>query len=211
MPMKSPLPRELLVLALLLLPACAPTGTPGAKGGDHNVTAVDPQRDTDAARRHNDRAAELIGQDNLGEAEKELKAALAADMFFGPAHSNLGTVFFRQKKFYQACQEYQYAAEMMPKKAEPRGNLGLVLEAVGRFEEAAKAYEDALTCDPDAIVIEGNLARAYVRLGRKDDRTRKLLNEVVMKDSRPEWISWAKDRLALMARPTTTSTSAPAE
>ncbi|GAF94370.1 unnamed protein product, partial [marine sediment metagenome] len=36
------------------------------------------------------------------------------------------------------------------------------------------------------------------RSNRKDARTRQLLGEVVMKDHRPQWVTWAQQRLALM-------------
>ena len=39
------------------------------------------------------------------------------------------------------------------------------------------------------------------RLGRKDDETRKLLQEVALKDPRPTWTAWARTQLALLGQP----------
>ncbi len=47
----------------------------------------------------------------------------------------------------------------------------------------------------------GNLARVYVRGNREDERTRQLLGDIVLKDQRPEWVTWAKERLATAIRP----------
>ena len=142
---------------------------------------------------------------------KAFQTALSADLFFGPAHNNLGTVYLRQQKYYLAAWEFQYAEQLMPHQAEPRNNLGLVYEAVGKLDDAANSYEQALDLEPENPRIAGNLARVYIRGNRTDDKTRKLLESIVMKDTRPDWIAWARERLALMgaARPTTTPTSTP--
>jgi hypothetical protein len=48
--------------------------------------------------------------------------------------------------------------------------------------------------------IAGNLARIYVRTNRKDDRTRQLLSDIVLKDTRPAWVAWAQERLAIFGK-----------
>ena len=165
---------------------------------DYKTVAADPQRDTPKAQVHNASAAKLLACDELQEAEKELKAALKADLFFGPAHNNLGTVYYRQQKFYLAAWEFQYAAKLMPNKAEPRNNLGMVFEAVGKLDDATKSYEEAVALEPEATEIVGNLARAYVKNNRKDEKTKELLTKIVMKDDRPPWVTWAKEHLATL-------------
>jgi Flp pilus assembly protein TadD len=102
--------------------------------------------------------------------------------------------------------EFNYAAKLMPNKVEPKNNLGMVLESVGKLDQSAKNYEEAMALEPDNVVVAGNLARVYVRTNRRDEKTRELLTDVVTKDPRPEWVSWAKDRLVRMGQPT----SAPA-
>lgn len=169
----------------------------------------DPHRDTEAARRHQVRGVQLLKDGQTDQAEKAFQAALSADLFFGPAHNNLGTVYLHQKKYYLAAWEFQYAERLMPHQAEPRNNLGLVYEAVGKLGDAAKSYEQALDLEPENPRIAGNLARVYVRGNRTDDKTRKLLESIVMKDHRPEWIGWARERLALMGKPRS-ATTAPA-
>jgi Flp pilus assembly protein TadD len=192
-----------VILAVLAAALCGGCGGKGdAAGNNYQTVATDVHRNTDIAIAHNARAVELIAQDKLDEAEKALRAALAADVMMGPAHNNLGLVYFRQSKYYLAAWDFQYASQLMPNKAEPKNNLGMVFENVGKLDEAAEQYEQALGIDPDDARIVGNLARTYVRAGRVDARTRGLLREVVMKDGRPEWTDWARERLAIMGEST---------
>ena len=155
-----------------------------------------PNRDTSLARAHNATALQQMNDGNFEGAEKELKDALAADMFFGPAHNNLGTVYFNQKKFYLAAWEFQYAVKLMPGQVEPLNNLGLVFEKVGRLNDAEQWYDKALSLKPESPEVIGNLARVHIRENRKDEKTLDLLSKIVMKDSRPEWIAWARQQLA---------------
>jgi Tfp pilus assembly protein PilF len=191
-----------LVITVMLAALCGCQKQEDLRSGEYKTLPNDPGRNGQVARENNAKAVEHLQKDDLSAAEKELSAALTADMFFGPAHNNLGTVYYRQKKYYQAAWEFQYAAKLMPNKAEPRNNLGMVFEAVGKLDDAAKHYEEALQIEPDTMEVVGNLAHVYVRANRKDDRTRKLLDEIVMKDTRLDWITWAREKLAALPQAT---------
>ena len=160
-----------------------------------------PNRDTSLARAHNAAGLQHLNDGNFEGAEKELKDALAADMFFGPAHNNLGTLYFKQEKFYLAAWEFQYAVKLMPGQIEPLNNLGLVFEKVGRLNDAEQWYDKALSLKPESPEVIGNLARVQIRSHKKDEKTLELLSKIVMKDSRPEWISWAQQQLAFTREP----------
>jgi cytochrome c-type biogenesis protein CcmH/NrfG len=88
----------------------------------------------------------------------------------------------------------------MPNQPEPRNNLGLVFEAVGRMDDAVKAYDDALKLEPDGANYLGNAARARVRRGDKGPELRDLLSKLIERDRREEWVSWAKERLAMLPK-----------
>ena len=47
---------------------------------------------------------------------------------------------------------------------------------------------------PEAL---GNLARVEIRLGGEPEMIRPILKELLMNDSRPEWIGWAEDQLGV--------------
>ena len=172
----------------------------------YQTLAADPRRDSAQAEAENRRGKALLGEGQPAQAEEALKTALAADLFHGPAHNNLGAAYLAQKKLYLAAWEFQYAARLMPGRPEPRNNLGMVFEAVGRTDEAAAEYRKALEVSPEDPEIIGNLARCRVRAGHKDDRTRELLEQLVLKDPRPEWVDWARGELGKLPPP-----AAPAE
>lgn len=178
---------------------------------DYKTVSAPEQHKSEVARSAHATALRQLERGELALAECSLKDALAADVFFGPAHNTLGTIYLKQKKYYLASWEFQYAANLMPSQSAPLNNLGLVFEAVGRLDEAAGWYDKGLALAPEAEEITANLARAYVRSGRKDDRTRTLLHTVVMKDRRPEWVSWARNQLARLPKQApTTAASQPA-
>lgn len=194
-----PLRLTATVLAFVLLAGGCASG--GKRSREYVTVPESPNRDTAAADRLTRKATELIERDDLNGAEESLKRALAADVTHGPAHNTLGIVYYRTNRYYLAAWEFQYAARLLPHKPEPRNNLGLVLEAVGRLEEAAETYAEAKDLEPDNPQFIGNLARARIRQGDRSSQTRQLLEEIVMKDTRPEWVEWARRRLALMGRP----------
>jgi Flp pilus assembly protein TadD len=190
------LPLVVMLAAGCLLPACGSTSKD--TGSIYRTVSDEPQRNSELARKHHDEALKLIEAGELDKAEVSLKRALQADVTFGPAHNNLGKVYFHQKKLYLAAWEFQYAAKLMPHHPEPKNNLGLVLEASGQLDAAVENLQEALKLAPDHPELIGNLARIRLRRGDEGPEIRDLLQQVVVKDTRPEWVDWAKHKLALM-------------
>jgi Flp pilus assembly protein TadD len=189
----------LIALPVMLLPAgfgCA-SGGREFKGG-YETVSPDPRRDSDAAEQFNEKALRHLDQADYGRAETDLKAALSADVMYGPAHNNLGKVYYHQGKLYLAAWEFQYAAKLMPNVPEPRNNLGLVFESAGKLDEAVASYDEARGLEPDNVQFIGNLARARVRRGDDDAGVRDLLRQLVLRETRPQWSDWARQRLMSM-------------
>ena len=180
---------------IFILVGCA-SHRNGVEQGNYQTVGKDPHRDTELARKLNDQAVDDLNKENYDGAEKELKQALDADITFGPAHNNLGTVYFQHHRLYLAAWEYQYAIKLMPGQAEPRNNLGLVLEQVGKLDDAVENYAKAKELAPEEPQFIGNLARARIRRGDKGNDIKELLTQVVLHDSRPEWSEWAKEQSA---------------
>lgn len=126
-----------------------------------------------------------------------MQKSLLADVTYGPAHNNLGKIYYGQRNFYLAAWEFEYANKLMPHRAECQNNLGLVYEAVGKLDEAIDSYSIAYAADPKNPVVIGNLARARVRRGDDDPVVAQLLADLKLYDSRPEWVAWASERLAV--------------
>ncbi len=166
------------------------------KGSEkYRTISTQPFRDTDTAKRENEIGLEHLANDDLDMAEDAFRRALTADVEFGPAHNNLGKVYFKQKKWYKAAWEFERARKLLPNKVEPLNNLGLVCEQAGDLDEAVEYYRQAIKLDSQNIRCRANLARAMIRRGDKTDEVRTLLKEILQDDDRPEWLIWAKKQL----------------
>jgi Flp pilus assembly protein TadD len=169
------------------------------KGGDkYRTVAAQPGRDTDAAKKHNRRGVKLLKQGKLDAAKGAFNQALTADVEFGPAHNNLGKVYFKRERWYKAAWEFEYARKLMPKRPGPYNNLGLVLEQGGELERAIKQFRKAHQHAPENIEYLGNLTRALIKRGDRTKEVRRFLERILDEDTRPAWLTWAKRRLATL-------------
>jgi len=187
----------IVCLCLLSLTGCASNKGHGDPA-EYQTVGKDPRRDTDAAKADNLRAVQALAKNDYPHAETALKKALAEDIMFGPAHNNLGKVYFHQNKLYLAAWEFEYAAKLMPHVIEPKNNIGLVFEAAGKWDQAVQHYSDALTLEPENSELIANAARARLRRGDNNAEVRSLLSKLVMIDTRPEWVEWARRKLVLL-------------
>jgi hypothetical protein len=73
----------------------------------------------------------------------------------------------------------------------------MVMEKVGKMEQAIEAYETANMLCPNHPEVVGNLARAWWIQDKTNLRTRELLEHLVFVDTRPDWVSWAKEQIAV--------------
>lgn len=154
--------------------------------------------DTAKAQAKNECGLDLLERNELDDAEAAFMDALNADVMFGPAHNNLGKVYYEQSKFYLAAWEFRYAIKLMPNQPEPRNNLGLVFEAADQIDKAVDYYAEALGVEPDNTEVLGNLVRARIDRGDRGEDIRELLRELVLKDTRPPWVRWARETLVRM-------------
>ena len=181
-----------LVIAALVGMGCANMSGGRGNGATYRTVAVEPGRDTEAAKRANEAGLEHLAKGEIEQAAKAFERALTADVEFGPAHNNLGRVYFKQKDWYKAAWEFEYAGKLLPKHAAPRNNLGLVFEEVGQLDRAVEYYREAVNLDPENIQYRSNLCRALVRRGDRTSEVRNLLERMLQQDDRPEWRVWAK-------------------
>ena len=182
---------SLFILAVLIAAA-------GCDSSNHHrvVATAPPGQDTALARAENDLAYQLIHDGKDQEAEAHLHKAIEADVTFGPAHNNLGLIYYRQGRYYDAAWEFYNTTKLMPYQPDVRNNLGMVLEMdVTKYNEAIDSYEQARKLAPDNPEYLANLARAKDRRGDRDEEIKKLLQELAFKDSRPEWRDWARMKL----------------
>lgn len=201
-------------LSTLLSIAGCSTGTHSRQDPGYRTIPADLGRDTDTAREQTylgvallngaeanyaDGGEETDYLEDLAQAEAYFRGALEADIMYGPAHNNLGRIYYLQERYYEAAWEFQYAAQLMPHRPIPRNNLGLVFEATGQLEKAEEHFRGAFEAEPDNPEFLGNLARAKVRQGERSEELLDLLQQIVMKDSRPEWRRWAEEQHRFIA------------
>jgi Tfp pilus assembly protein PilF len=177
-----------LLIALALV-ACRATGS-----GPYEPTA-DAARNPVVAQELSSKAADLIESDP-DEAERLLREALSADLFFGPAHNNLGVLYIEEGKLYEAAGEFEWARKLMPGHPDPRMNLALTLERAGRTDEAIQTYKTALEVFPGHVPTEQALARLYVRSGARPEELDGMLARVAMQGETEAWREWAAEHRA---------------
>lgn len=175
---------------------CATKPAAVAERVEYQTLDKSPRQETDVARTASAKAIALMADGKEAEAEAMFKQALTADVMYGPAHNELGLLYYHQKKMYPAAWEFQYAAKLMPNRPEPRNNLGMVLEAAGKLDDAVESYNKAIAMAPDSAQIIGNLVRARIRRGDTGMDVNTLLAKLVERDTRPEWLNWARERLS---------------
>ncbi|MEM8784150.1 MAG: tetratricopeptide repeat protein [Planctomycetota bacterium] len=197
-PIKSLAAAFTSAVVLAFFTACQ-SADPSSVG--YETPGADRAGNSKAAREKTEAAMVAFDGGDLEIAERLLKEALTDDVAFGPAHNNLGQVYFEQGRYYLAAWEFEYASKLMPYRPEPRNNLGLVLEAVRRYDEAVTQFQAAKDLAPDHPELIGNLARAKYRRGDRGDQLRDLLGEILLKDTRPSWRDWAENRLVHLDDP----------
>jgi Tfp pilus assembly protein PilF len=176
-----------LLVALMLI---------GCKAADAGPYAPESEarRDPVRAQELSAQAADWIDSDP-DQAERLLRDALGADLFFGPAHNNLGVVYLKQAKLYEAAGEFEWARKLMPGHPDPRMNLALTLEQAGQTDEAIATYRAALEVWPGHIGSVQALARLHVLARRETPELAGWLFEIALRGETDRWRKWARGNL----------------
>lgn len=189
-----------------LLALIAVTGLFGLNIGCSNRFAPSPYasggeqpRNPERARALHSRATAVLDEDP-DFAEKLLREALAADLYHGPAHNNLGVLLLAREELYAAATEFEWARKLMPGHPDPRVNLALTLERAGRFDEALKTYESALAVWENYLPALQGKARLQVATRTIDDSTEHALREIALR-GQSDWRAWARQQLAEHSMP----------
>lgn len=157
-------------------------------------------RDSLLAQSLTERAAAMMGG-RPEEAERLLREALTADLFYGPAHNDLGVLKLDAGDYYAAAAEFEWARKLLPGHPDPRMNLGLTLERAGRIDDAMASYDAALEAYPGHLPTMQALARLQLRHHRADARTRPMLQEIALGGETEQWRVWAQRQLIALASP----------
>jgi Flp pilus assembly protein TadD len=165
------------------------------RGSEYQTVAAIPGGDTQAAVDQNRRGLELLAAGDTDGAEAAFKAALEADVFFGPAHNNLGSIYYSRGELYLAAWEFQYAARLAPDDPRPHNNLAEVYQAAGKDDKALAAFTRAHELQPDSQQIAASLVRVRLKLGKTDGQTAELLEALVNESDDDTLRNWAAGQL----------------
>lgn len=181
----------LLLTAVMLLLGCATT----VPSSNPYAPATASARDVRRADALNLEAMTVV-EDDEQKAESLLREALTADLYHGPAHNNLGVLYLRQGKLYEAAHEFEWSRKLLPGHPDPRMNLAITLERAGRVDEALAAYESALEVYPGHIGTLQGLTRLQLRRGLSDSQTLGHLQEIALRGDTDAWRNWAQRQIS---------------
>lgn len=183
--------RCVAVLALVSV-AVLSTGCGSSRPSAYDSASA-ATRDTVRAQGLTQRAAAIIDEDPE-KAEALLRDALGHDLFFGPAHNNLGVIYLQRGELYSAANEFEWARKLMPGHPDPRINLALTLEKAGQADDAAASYRAALEMAPLSVDAMTGLARLQIKTADTSGETAELLRKIERSTDDTELRSWARDQ-----------------
>ena len=182
-----------VLLIPLLLASCHSAGS-----SSPYAVQSEAERATTVAEKLSREGADLIATDP-SKAEALLRDALTKDLYYGPAHNNLGVVFLNEGKLYEAAHEFEWARKLLPGNPDPRVNLALTLERAGRTDEAFKSYETALEVSPEYLPAIEGAASVAMRSSRSEPRLRAWLDAIALGSPDSNWSTWAKSARARLS------------
>jgi Flp pilus assembly protein TadD len=122
---------------------------------------------------------------DLGEAEKDLRQALAIDPSFTLAHTKLGEVLQRQGRDDEAVQSFERTVAIAPLSPVEFNAIGNLHRRHGRIDRAIDAYRDALRADPQYIGAYNNLGLCLQERGRLDEAEELYAKALVIRPENP--------------------------
>lgn len=105
----------------------------------------------------------------LADAERDYRAALAADPTHTDALHLLGVLRHQQGRHAEAADLVGRAVRLRPDDAGLQLNLGNALKALGQLDGAIERFRNALTLAPEFPLAHYNLGNAYAAAGRHAD------------------------------------------
>ncbi len=116
---------------------------------------------------------DLVAEGNIASAEPVCAKAVELKPDFAPARINLGVVYFRQRRFDLAEQEFKtalvYSSTDISNQAVIHYNLGSVYKNLGQPDKAWSSFYAAYTLKPD--FIEQNVEAWILDCLKKSDKS----------------------------------------
>lgn len=170
----------------------------GCSNAQHvKVTLPAQKPDPQLAIQLNNQAMTKMTEEQPLEAIALLQRAISADPQAARYYNNLGKVYFQEDQFADAMSMFTKAIELdQGKNPQPLNNAGMVYERARKFDLALEHYNKAHQLEPDNITYTANIARVLHRNGDRSDKLVKLLDQIILRDTRPDWQQWAMTQKA---------------
>lgn len=91
------------------------------------------------------------------------QAAITVDPNFVDAHLNLGAIYFQQKEYQKAEEQFTKAVDAAPENADALANLGRLQYLTKRYDPAIANFEKALAGNPNDADLLKDLAKCQYR------------------------------------------------
>jgi tetratricopeptide (TPR) repeat protein len=154
---------------------------PGAASGAGVVSAADLYNRSSGNRALYQRATQEISSKNFTQAAATLRSVVEADPKDYPAWTDLGMVYFIEKKYEDAENSYASAIAAKPDHVSALVSLGRVRLATKNNEGAIETLEAALKADPKSAMANYFLGEAHLAL-KKGSKAVGYLNEALRLD-----------------------------
>lgn len=193
-----------LVLVLMSVLCCASVpalvGCSSSRATGPYTSPSDADRDPIRAQALTAQASAYLESDPA-KAEGLLREALDADLYYGPAHNNLGVIHLARGDLYSAVSEFEWARKLMPGHPDPRLNLALTLDRAGEVDGAIDAARAAIEAAPEHVPSLVALTSLQLRHGRADAHTAVMLGQIATGTTNDQWRAWAiQQQLELESR-----------
>lgn len=115
------------------------------------------------------RGDDYLDQENLDEAVRCYRHAIAIDPSFAAAFSNLGLALMDQGLYEEAEHVTQQAAVLNPELFNAYYILGSLTSRAGRTDEAINHFKNAISVKPDFAAAYGNIGNLLLEQGQRKD------------------------------------------
>jgi tetratricopeptide (TPR) repeat protein len=92
---------------------------------------------------------QLIDSDSLQEAKTQVDELLGEDEFNYRAIALRAKIFYRQKAFEKAIDDYNYLVNLLPKNTEYISDRGLAYHMLGFYDQALADFDEVINLEPD--------------------------------------------------------------
>jgi DNA-binding winged helix-turn-helix (wHTH) protein/tetratricopeptide (TPR) repeat protein len=127
----------------------------------------------------------LIGDRDLGPAEREFRKAIALDSHSSLAEGQLAKCLIATGRTDEGIAHARLAKALDPLSVRAATDFGIALYFGHRFTEAVSEFEEVLKLDPYYFRAANHLGKTYVSLGRYDDAQRVLAEASILPSHDP--------------------------